>query len=450
MAHTSARQRIERVNRIWNYIEQESNVQALTEAMHKDFRKPAFEVWATEVGIVKQAVLAVRRGLRQWMLDEYVPGSLALAGMSSHIHYEPKGVCLVISPWNYPFNLSMAPLIYGIAAGNTIILKPSELTPHTSAFMSRMIGELFPPEEVAVVEGEAEVAQKLLDLPFHHIYFTGSPAVGKIVMATAAKHLTSVTLELGGKSPVVIDETADIVYHADKLAWGKFINNGQTCIAPDYVLVHESRMDELLESMGRYIRKFYGDDPQASPDLARIVNTHNFNRVKRLLEDALKKGARAAIGGTWDANDLYIAPTVLTGVTEEMLIMQEEIFGPLLPVIPYHTREDAVAAIWRRSKPLDMYIGSRSKANIRYFLQNTSAGNTVVNEYMTSFSNPNLPFGGVNNSGIGKMGGKYSFMEFSNARGVMRRHWLFFALKVIQPPFSDAKMRLLRFLYNLV
>lgn len=450
LALATAGQRLEKIKKIEDWIENEANVQALSEAMHKDFRKSAFEVWATEIGIVKQACVAIRRQLRQWMQDEPVDGSLALAGMSSWIRYEAKGVCLIIAPWNYPFNLSLMPLVYAIAAGNTVVLKPSELTPHTSAVISVMLGELFPPEEVAVVEGDAETAQALLQLPFHHIYFTGSPAVGKIVMAAAARHLTSVTLELGGKSPVVLDETADIPYHAEKLVWAKLMNNGQTCIAPDYVLVHASKQDQLLAELKKALQKLYGADPRQSPDLARVVNDRNFQRLRRLLDDAVSKGARVAIGGNMDEAGRYIAPTVLTGLNDEMDIQHEEIFGPILPVIPFQNREEALAFIRRRPKPLDMYIGSRSQANIRYFLENTSAGSTVINEYMTSFSNTNLPFGGVNNSGIGKSLGVHSFREFSNARGVMRRHWLFSGLKMIQPPFSDAKLKLLKFFYKLV
>ncbi len=450
VALTSASQRIERVNRIWAYLDNEANFSALAEAMYADFRKPRFEVWATEVGIVKQAVFTVRRELRQWMRDEYVPGSLALAGMQSYIRYEPKGVCLIISPWNYPVNLSIAPLVYAIAAGNTVILKPSELTPHTSRFIADMIGQLFEVQDVAVVEGDAQTAQALLELPFDHIFFTGSPAIGKIVMAAAAKHLASVTLELGGKSPVILDETADVKYHAEKLVWAKFMNNGQTCIAPDYVLVHESRLDTLLQHFKKHLEGLYGKNPQTSPDLARMVNDRHYRRVWELVEDAIQQGAQVAVGGQSQADERYIAPTVLIGVREEMRIMQEEIFGPVLPVLTFSHLEEVPAIVRKRPKPLDMYIGSRSQPNINYLLSHTSAGNTVINEYMTSLSNPYLPFGGVNHSGIGKSGGRYSFIEFSNARGVMRRHWLFSGLKMIQPPFNDAKMRLLKFFYKLV
>jgi aldehyde dehydrogenase (NAD+) len=450
MAQLNITERIERVSRIWKYLEQESQVEALSEALNKDLRKAPLEVWATEIGIVKQAVLTIKRQLKEWMQDEEVPGSIALAGMRSYIRYEPKGVCLIIAPWNYPLNLSIAPLVYALAAGNTVILKPSELAPHTARFMGEMIAQLFPAEEVAVIEGDASVAQALLELPFDHIFFTGSPAIGKVVMAAAAKHLCSVTLELGGKSPVIVDETADVDYHAEKIAWAKLLNNGQTCIAPDYVLVHEKHVERLLEGITRSIKSFYGDNPQQSPDLARMINDRHLKRVQSLIDDAVSKGAQLILGGQQDEKDLFLAPTVLSAVTEDMRIMDEEIFGPVLPVLTFSNKEEAVAMINRRPKPLDLYIGSRSKANINYFLQHTRAGNTVINEYMTSLSNPNLPFGGVNNSGIGKSGGKHSFIEFSNARGVMQRHWLQSGLKMIQPPFTDVKMRLLKVFYKLV
>jgi aldehyde dehydrogenase (NAD+) len=450
LALSTVHQRKARIMQIWHYLEQERHFFELAEALKKDFRKSPFEVWATEIGIVKQAVETTKRQLRSWMMDEYVPGSIALAGLSSYIRYEPKGVCLILSPWNYPLNLTMVPLISAIAAGNAVMIKPSELTPNTSAFMARMIGELFPPEEVAVIEGDAAAAKALLELPFDHIFFTGSPAIGKLVMEAAAKNLSSVTLELGGKSPVILDESADIAYHAEKLIWAKLMNNGQTCIAPDYVLAHQSKLESLISELRKSLRKLYGENPQQSPDLARIIHVRHFHRITRLLEDALEKGATIAFGGKTDEKDLYIEPTVLTNVNESMLIMEEEIFGPVLPIMTYTNRAEVIDIIRRRPKPLDLYIGSRQKSNIDYFLKNTSAGNTVINEYMTSLSNPELPFGGVNHSGIGKSGGRAGFLEFSNARSVMHRKSLFGALKLIQPPFSDAKMKLLRFLYNLL
>lgn len=449
-AQTTARQRKERILRIWHFLEQEKHFESLAEALRKDFRKAPFEVWATEIGIVKQAIWTTRQQLRSWMMDEYVPGSIALAGLSSYIRYEPKGVCLILSPWNYPLNLSIVPLVSAIAAGNTVILKPSELTPHTSAFMARMLGDLFPPEEVAVLQGDASVAQALLELPFDHIFFTGSPAIGKVVMQAAAKNLSSITLELGGKSPVIIDESAEIAYHAEKLIWAKLMNNGQTCIAPDYVLVHHSKAENLIQELRKAIQKLYGQNPQTSPDLARIIHPRHFHRIRLLVEDALEKGATLAYGGKMIESELYIEPTLLTGVQESMRIMEDEIFGPVLPILTFQNREEVVDIIRRRPKPLDLYIGSRSKENINYFLQQTSAGNTVINEYMTSLSNPELPFGGVNHSGIGKSGGRAGFLEFSNARSVMHRKSFFSMLRIIQPPFSDAKMKLLRLFYKLV
>lgn len=453
LAQTNARQRIAKLQRLLRYLTDEAQFRRMAVAMYQDFRKPAFEVWSTEIGVVKSNIVYTCSRLHRWMQDQYVESPPALMGTRAYIRYEPKGISLIIAPWNYPINLALTALVYGIAAGNPIILKPSEMAPNTAAFLAEALASLFPEEEVAVVLGDAETAKSLLELPFQHIHFTGSPAVGKVVMAAAARHLASVTLELGGKSPALIDETADLADHAEKLAWAKMMNNGQTCVAPDYLVIHESVRERFLGYYAAAIERLYnakGEGIAQSPDLARIINLRHFNRIMHLVEDALDKGASIALGGQADAADLYIAPTVLTGVTEDMEIMQEEIFGPVLPVVPFKTRDEAVAIIGRRPKALSMYLGSRSNSLINYYLAHTSAGTTCINEYMLSFSNQNLPFGGVNNSGIGKSQGRHGFIEFSNERSVIRRHWLKKALKTIYPPFTDVKMRVLKLFYKLV
>lgn len=453
LAQTNAKQRIAKLQKLLAYLTDERNFQRLAIAMNRDFRKPAFEVWSTEIGIVKSNIVYTCSRLHHWMQDQYVESPPALLGTRAYIHYEPKGVSLIISPWNYPVNLALTALVYGIAAGNPIILKPSEMAPHTAAFMAEALGLLFPEEEVAVVQGDAETARALLELPFRHIHFTGSPGIGKLVMAAASRHLASVTLELGGKSPALIDQTANLADHAEKLVWAKLMNNGQTCVAPDYLVIHESVQDRFLSMFSAAIERLYnrrGEGIQKSPDLARIINERHFHRIIHLIEDAVEKGAAIATGGQTDPADLYIAPTVLTGVTEDMAIMQDEIFGPVLPVVTFKTPEEAVGIIRRRPKPLSMYIGSRNNARIQYFVDNTTAGTTCINEYMLSFSNQNLPFGGVNASGIGKSQGRHGFIEFSNERSIIRRHWLKKALKTIYPPFTDVKMRVLRFFYKMV
>ncbi|HLK97594.1 MAG TPA: aldehyde dehydrogenase family protein, partial [Hymenobacter sp.] len=345
-----------------------------------------------------------------------------------------------------PFSLMVKPLVSAIAAGNVSILKPSEMAPHTAQFLSRMVNELFPAEEVAVFEGDASVAQALLELPFNHIFFTGSPAVGKIVMAAAAKHLASVTLELGGKSPSIVDETADLKTAAEQIAWGKYLNNGQTCIAPDYVLVHSSVKEPFLTEFRQAVKRMYnaeGQGIESSDSYARMVNNRHFQRVRSLLNDAVQQGATVTMGGTMNTDQNFIEPTVVENVTDDMRIMQEEIFGPVLPVVTFSKPDEALAVINGKEKPLALYIHSRSRRNIDYLMERTSAGDTIINDVMLQFGNVELPFGGVNNSGIGKSNGFFSFQELSNQRGVMERR--FGTMKFLYPPYTNRVKKLINF-----
>jgi aldehyde dehydrogenase (NAD+) len=306
---------------------------------------------------------------------------------------------------------------------------------------------LFPPEEVAAFEGDASVATQLLELPFNHIFFTGSPAVGKIVMAAAAKHLASVTLELGGKSPVIVDETANVKTAAEQIAWGKYFNNGQTCIAPDYLLIHESVKEPFMQAFRESVNRMYSPDGkpvEQSPNYCRIVNNRHFQRVQSLIDDAVQKGATVTLGGQTNAVENFIAPTVLEGVNDQMAVMQEEIFGPVLPVVPYRDREEALRAINSREKPLALYIQSRSQRNIDYIMERTTAGDTVINDLMWQFGHMEIPFGGVNNSGIGKANGFFGFQELSNMRGVIKRE--FGTSRFIYPPYTDKIEKLISFL----
>lgn len=446
-AQTTAKERLERIGRIEKYLRTPANISRLEQALYQDFRKHPAEVKTSELSVVLQQITHVKSHLRRWMKPLRVKQSIVLLGTAGYIHYEAKGVCLIIAPWNYPFNLQITPLVYALAAGNTAVLKPSEISAHTSAYIQEMITELFPPEEVAVVEGDAEAASHLLDLPFNHIFFTGSPQIGKVVMAAAARHLASVTLELGGKSPAIVDHTVNLEMEAEKCAWAKHLNNGQTCIAPDYLLVEASAKEAFVQSYQKAIDKMYnpeGKGIQASPDLCRIISDRHTQRLHKLLEDALDKGATVLAGGQVDLADRFIAPTLLGNVTDDMRIMQEEIFGPILPLMTWTQPEDILRAIQSRPKPLAMYIGSRRKDFVNWLLRNTSAGGTIINDYLLGFSNPNLPFGGVNNSGIGKSLGLHGFREFSNERGVVRRS--LGDLQVIFPPFTKARMRIIDFL----
>lgn len=444
LQHTNARERLERLARIDRYLKDDQNLKALAEAMYKDYRKPEAEVLATEVMTVRQQYRHIRKNLRRWMRPKRVPTPLPLAGTQSKIVYEPKGVCLVIAPWNYPFLLALSPVLYAVAAGNSVILKPSEISSHTSAYIREMIAALFPPEEVCVVEGDAAIAQKLLELPFNHIFFTGSPQIGKMVMGAAARNLTSVTLELGGKSPAIVAADAHVQAAARRLAWGKCLNNGQTCIAPDYLLVHASVRDQFVDAFCESITNMYTNDPRQSPDYGRIISDKHVDRLQRILQDALEKGGRVLCGGNIDPQARYVAPTLLDQVNDDMILMQEEIFGPLLPLRTWTEPDEALRIIQERPKPLTLYIESKSRQTIKHFLAHTSAGGTLINECMLGVSNPDLPFGGVNFSGIGKSLGFHSFVEFSNERGIMERKWG--SLRPIYPPYSDFTKKIIRLL----
>ncbi len=444
---TTAAQRIAKLKRLRECILQHRD--EIHQALHADLRKPGLETDITEIKTVVTEINYAIGRLYRWMQPERVSTPLMLLGTSSYIQYEPKGTVLIMGPWNFPFLLVMGPLTGAIAAGNCAICKPSEHTPHTFAIARRIVEMVFEANEVAMVEGDAGVAQTLLKLPFNHIFFTGSYQTGRHVMRAAADHLCSVTLELGGKSPLLIDQTADLRDAAAKGMWLKFMNNGQICISPDYVLVHESVADQFLKETLRTIRHFYGTTPEArqqSPDLCRMVNDSHFNRVRNIIEDARSKGAIVHMGGIYDADDRYIDATVLTNVDHSMTVMQEEIFGPVLPIVSYRTQEEAAAYINRGSVPLSFYIFSQSRAFIDYILHHTKAGDVCINECGHHFYNPNLAFGGMGMSGLGKAHGKYFFLEFSNAKGVLTRHMgRFSPLKVLLPPYKPWVVRLFRY-----
>ena len=438
LRNSSHLDRIAKIKSIYNYILNKSNHDRIAEALYKDLRKSNEEVITTEMTPVILTIKEVCKKLKHWMKDEHVPSPVTMVGMSSFIKYESKGNILIIGPWNYPFQLAIYPLVYAIAAGNTAIIKPSEFSSNTANAISIMIKELFDENEVAVVEGGIPEATALLALPFNHIHFTGSPKVGKIVMEAAAKNLTAVTLELGGKSPVIIDGSTNLNSTAEKVCWGKTLNSGQTCIAPDFALVQENALDGFVEGFKRACEKFYDPDKKGidqSKDYGRIINDTNFDRVQALLEDAKENGAKVEFGGEVNKQDRYIQPTLLSNINMEMKIMQDEIFGPILPVVSFKNKEDVTELLNSFPSPLALYIMSNNKDNTKYFLDHTVAGGTCINELMLTSVNPHLPFGGVNNSGVGKTGGKHSFMDFSNQRGVIKRKYGN-SIKLIYPPFN--------------
>lgn len=440
LRNSSYKERVEKIKRLESFILNESNHQIIADALYKDLRKPNEEVITTEITPTLLNIKHVLKNLKNWMKDEHVPSPITMVGMSSYIKYESKGTLLLISPWNYPIFLSLYPLIYAIAAGNAIILKPSEISSYTSKAIANIVQTIYEEHEVAVVEGSVEEATELLKLPFNHIHFTGSPNVGKIVMKAAAENLSGVTLELGGKSPVIIDGTGDTKEIAEKTAWGKTLNCGQTCIAPDYVLIQEKKLESFISEFKTAVNKFYNahnNGLDKAAEYGRIIDDKNFSRVETILNDAVKKGATIVFGGRHIREDKFMEPTLLTNVTNDMLVMQEEIFGPILPIMTYNKNSDVIQLLQKMPSPLAIYIMSSKKKNIEYFLDHTVSGGVGINELMLTPVNPGLPFGGINNSGMGKSGGKHSFTDFSNEKGIVKKNFGNL-LKLVYPPYKKS------------
>ena len=436
---TTLRQRKEKLERLKKALFRYQ--QDIRDAMYADFRKHQVEVDLTELFTVKDEINYVKRNLGRWMSPQPVGKSLLLLGSKSYVHFEPKGLTLILAPWNFPVLLTLGPLVSAIAAGNCAIVKPSEFVPHTSAVLKRMLDELFPKEEVYLLEGDLHVAQSLLRKPFNHIFFTGSSEVGKHVMRAASEHLTSVTLELGGKSPGIVDETADLPMTAYRVAWGKCVNKGQVCVAPDNLWVQESVAEPFLAAYKQAVRQFYGESPRDSEDYPRIVDARHFQRLKGTLEDALENGASIELGGDLDASENFISPTLLRDVPLDARIMREEIFGPILPFRTFKNLDEPIEYLRKQPHPLALYIYSRSKKNIDRLIRDTRAGTTAINENNLHFFQNRLPFGGFNESGIGKGHGYSGFLEFSNARSIYKQGWPDL-LPLITPPYSGFKKRL--------
>lgn len=437
---STASQRIAKLDRLLDAIlRNRSEIQA---AMYADYRKPPFEVDAVEVLPITGAIRHTKSNIRKWMEVKPVSTPLAFLGGSSWVQHEPKGVSLIISPWNFPFNLSFLPLVSAIAAGNTAIIKPSEMTPHSSALIKKIVAAVFEENEVAVVEGDVSASQTLLALPFHHIFFTGAPSIGKLVMKAAAENLTSVTLELGGKSPAIIDETADLDTTATRLVRGKFANCGQICIAPDYLLVQEKVKDKLLDLMKKKLVESYGSDASTSDSYPRMVNERHYRRVKNYLDEAVAQGAKIEAGGRSNESENYLEPTILTQVPKGTALMQEEVFGPLLSVLPFGQLQEAIDFVNAGERPLTLSIFSKNKKNVRRVLAETRAGNSCVNHCQLHFYNHDLPFGGVNNSGIGKSHGWYGFESFSNARAVYKQKF-WGPSELLRAPYDKTKQWIL-------
>lgn len=415
------------------------NEAAIQKALYQDLRKSETEAYISEIGICLDEIKYTIKQIKSWTKPKTVATPLPHLPAASKVYSEPLGVVLIISPWNYPLQLLLSPLIGAIAAGNCTVLKPSEIAVHTSHLLAKIIPNYFDSSFIAVVEGGKEVTQQLLDERFDHIFFTGSTHVGKIIMSAAAKHLTPVTLELGGKSPCLVDADTHLEYTARRIVWGKFINAGQSCIAPDYLLVDRTIKQELLERIQQCIQNFYGANPSISPDYARIINQHHFNRLSKLLNMG-----NIIIGGDTNSEDLYIAPTVIDQVDWDTPVMQEEIFGPILPVLEYTGLNDAIARVNAQPKPLALYFFSHNQQHQQRILQETSSGGVCINDTMLHFASSTLPFGGVGDSGIGRYHGKASFETFSQQKSVLYRSFLV-DLKLRYAPYKG-KLKFLKWL----
>ena len=414
-------------------------------ALYKDLGKSSFESYMAEIGMVKSELSYAKKHLKKWMKTEQVKTPLAQFPSQSYKIKEPLGKVLIIAPWNYPILLSLQPLIGAIAAGNCAVLKPSELTPNISSAICQMIRTTFREEYIACVEGDVKINQTLLAQEFDYLFFTGSERVGKIVMKAAAEHLTPVTLELGGKSPVVIEKSANLKEAAKRIAWGKLMNAGQTCVAPDYVLVDESRKEEFLKEIRRAFFYLYGKEIKENPDFGRIVNKQHMERLQNILD---QDRDYLFYGGTTDFTQRYVEPPILdVGRLENSAgsaAMQEEIFGPILPVLSYHRLEDAIRFVNKREKPLALYVFTRKKSAEKFILERVASGGVCVNDTISHLINPMLPFGGVGASGMGRYHGKYSFDTFTHEKSVFIKpaNW---NLPVCYPPFTKGKKKLVKF-----
>jgi aldehyde dehydrogenase (NAD+) len=415
--------------------------ESILNALYADFKKPAFEGLVTETALVKSELKFTIKNINKWAKRETVWSSLVNFPSTDFIYKEPYGKVLIISPWNYPFHLAMFPLIAAFAAGNQVVLKPSELTPNTSSIMAKIVSTVFEKSQVEVIEGGIDTASELLAKRWDYIFFTGSVAVGKIVAKAAAIHLTPVTLELGGKSPCIVDKTASLQLAAKRIVWGKFLNAGQTCVAPDYLLVHAEVKEQFVKYLQEEIVIAYGENSELSPDLARIINQKNFQRLERLLKEQ-----EIITGGKLNENELYISPTLINEPALESALMKDEIFGPILPILSYKNEEELEIILSKYEKPLALYIFSTSKYFIETCLSKYSFGGGCVNDIAIHLANRNLPFGGVGQSGMGAYHGKFSFDTFSNHKSIVKKaNWL--DIPIRYAPYRD-KINWVRKLLN--
>jgi aldehyde dehydrogenase (NAD+) len=414
------------------------NETAIDDALRSDLGRPAQEAFLTEISHPLGEIAHTRKHLKKWMAPERVTTPVALQPGASYRYKDPLGVVLIVAPWNYPFDLCVGPLIGAIAAGNCAVMKPSEMAPATSALVARLVPKYLDTQCFRVVEGAIKETTALLEERFDHIFYTGNGTVGRIVMTAAAKHLTPVTLELGGKSPCIIDKDCDIDLAARRITWGKWTNAGQTCVAPDYVLVHEAVHDRLLDAIKKRLHESYGDDPQKNPDYGRIINERHHQRVAKLIPSG-----EVVVGGQSDAKDKYIAPTVLKNVSPDSPVMAEEIFGPVLPVLKIKSAQDAVRFVNARPKPLALYVFSNDTAFQEEILTQTSSGGVTINHAWLHLGNPHMPFGGVGESGMGGYHGRFTFDTFTHFKSVLKKKTSL-EPDLMYPPYSENKVKWLK------
>jgi len=410
----------------------------LNEALWADLHKPEFEAYTGEIGFVLQEINIQIRGIRKWSKPKRVRSPLLHFISSSFIYPEPYGSVLIFSPWNFPFQLAFTPLVGAMSAGNCIMLKPSQHTPNTSSVMEEIIGQNFNSEYIAFFKGGRDINHALLEEKYDYIFFTGSSRVGKTIMETASRNLTPVSLELGGKNPCIVHADAPIKMAAKRFTWGKFFNAGQSCIAPDYLLIHKEIKDQFLDQVIKNIQRFYGDDPKLSHDFLRIVNRSNTERLQEMMATG-----RILTGGNVSLEENYIAPTIIDNILPDDPIMQNEVFGPVLPVLSYSNIDEAIDIITRKPKPLTFYLFTTNRALQKKLLKQISFGCASLNETVKHYINPNLPFGGVGESGMGRYHGKKSFETFTNYKSVLRKTTLF-DFPIRYPPYTNRKLSLIK------
>lgn len=441
VSQSTACERIEKLKKLKVAItEAESDLKA---AMAADFKKPAAEVEITELFPVLEEINFAIKNLSKWMKPKSVCSPLALLGTRTEIYYEAKGVVLVLAPWNYPFQLFLNPIIAAVAAGNCVIGRSSEKVPATSKYMKSLLEKIFSPNEVAVFDGGIDVAEYLLTLPFDHFFFTGSTEIGKKVMRAAAEHLATVTLELGGKSPTIVLEDADLEMAAQRIAWAKCLNAGQTCVAPDYVFVPTSMKAKFLDLLKWNITNLYGSNSNAienSKDFTRIVDEKSFQRLSHLIDESLKAGGNISTGNQRNQKDHFISPTIVDGAKPNVGLMSQEIFGPILPVMTYENLDEVLSHIQNNGKPLALYIFGKNKTKIEMILKSTTSGAAVINHLMLQFINPYSPVGGVGASGQGSYHGQYGFKAFSHERAVLRQSPVTLT-GFLLPPFETSRAK---------